>query len=378
MVKSQVRNFGVLLIAGIVALAMHQYRSETSSVIQKAADSGRPAHLAPDASRISNTHAANSLSTQATITSGAHILATVSNDAAVAEFLQSNNLVATHAKLAGMATPQALFVMAHIQDLCRRVADVEKEGIPDPRELPILGSENLDLRQQAQLRLRERSSRKLCKGFPSELLTGQSIKGAYERAGSAGDIRAKLRGLEDRLTAERTSVPLTGNSAGHPVTTDSGIGMVPSLSTSDTTLLRSAFESRDPIAIRAAGPLLAGLYRDVEVSFGPLSGPVDGVVGDATWSLLACKYGGGCDASSTELSEACLLNARCGDSTLQDYLYRYALNPQQLQDVLALVARFQAGIDHGDWSFLQVKPGSGIKFDRTPFTPHTRPFILRP
>lgn len=365
----------LVLIAGLIALAIYQHHSVGSDQSKKTKAFEPRATLASPSQQAPSANILSYAASQSGVSSG---FATVSNDLAVNEFLQSSNLAATHAKLAKTGSPQALFVMAHIQELCRRVADIDKEGIPDPRELPIVGGENLDLRQQAQSQLRERSSRKLCRGFPSDLLTDQSIKSAYERAGTAGDLRAKLRGLEDRLISERTSIPLTGNSSGRPVSADSGIGIVPTLSTSDMTLLRSAFESRDPTAIRAAGPLLAGSYRDAEISFGTLSGPVDGVVGDAAWSLLACKYGGGCDASSNELSEACLLNSRCGDSTLQDYLARYALKPEQMQDVLALVARFQAGIDQGDWSFLQIRPSTGFKFDRTPFPPAVRPFILRP
>ena len=299
-------------------------------------------------------------------------------DTAVNEFLQSTSLVETHSKLARMGTPQALFVMAHIQDLCRRVALVEQDGIADPREYPILGTDNLDLRQQAQARLRERSSRKLCAKFPSELLTDQSVKGAFERASSAGDLRAKLRRLEDRLLAERTALPTGENALSRSMPAEGGIGIVPTLLPADVSLLRAAFESKDPIAMRAAGPLLAGLYRDVDVSFGSLSGPVDGVIGDAVWRLLACKYGGGCDASSTELTEACLLNSRCGDSTLQDYLARYVLTASQMQDAQTIVDRFQASIDGEDWAFLQVRPSTGPRFDRTPFPPESRPFILRP
>ena len=375
---NRVRSFAWVLIAGIVSLTCYRYGPELIGSFNKIGGSVQAAKTRSESQHKSSISEANSLSVQTSSTPSVLITTAVSNDTAVNEFLQSSNFAATYAKLAKLVTPHALFVMAHIQDLCRRVAEVEKEGIPDPRELPIVGTENVDLRLQAQMRLRERSSRRLCQNFPLELLTDQSIKGAYERASAAGDVRAKLRDLEERLVAERVSITLTGNATPRSATPDSGVGVAPRLSTNDFALLRSAFESRDPTAIRAAGPLLAGLYRDTEISFGNMTGPVDGVIGDAVWSLLACKYGAGCDASSNELNEACLLNARCGDSTLQDYFVRYALKPEQMQEVLALVARFQGGIDQGDWAFLQIKPNANFKFDRTPFPPAVRPFVLRP
>jgi hypothetical protein len=376
---SQTKVFLSVVAAAVVLLAGYQYRPE---LVQRP-DSKGSAESAP----LSQSHvplqpsinSAQQLAPSTLAVSSGRELSAVSGDTAVNEFLRASNLAETHAKLSAAGTPQALFVMAHIQDLCRRVADVEKQGLSDPRELPIFGGENLDLRQQAQARLKERSSRRLCKGFPPQLLSDQSIKSAYDRASAAGDLRAKLRGLEERLIAERIALPVHAVVAGQlTLTADDSLGVVPALPAADLALLRSAFESRDAVAIRAAGPLLAGAYRDTAISFGPLNSPVDDLVGDAVWTFLACRYSGGCDATSTEVSESCLLNSRCSATSLEDHFARYRLKPEQLQDVLTLVARFQGAIENGDWSFLQVKPNANFRFDRTAFPSTVRPFIFRP
>ena len=302
------------------------------------------------------------------------------SDLAVAAFLSSTNLARTYAELSKLTTPEARFVSAHIQDLCSRVDEVEKLGVDhaDPRARPILGADSLDLRQHAQLRLRERSSRLLCAGFPKDLLSEGSVKSAMERAAAAGDVRAKLRVLETKLIDDRSVVNVAGMPKQAEMVGDVTMGIGSKLSVDDFSLLRSAFETRDPIAIRAAGPLLAGLYSESEVSFGPLSSPIDGIVGDSVWRILGCQYGGGCDASSSDLSEACVLAARCDSVDIKDYIVRYDLRPEQVADVLALVDRFQRGIDQGDWSFLELKAAQFAKFDRTPFPPRPRPFILHP
>lgn len=374
------RNISVALIVSLVVLLLVEYRSAFVSRYDKFfhADEVETPSLHKDAGsgvvvegRVSSTNAVQSQPIGA-------IGASVNVDAAVAAFLQSTNFATTYEELARNGSSQALFVMAHIQDICLHVAAVEAAGIPDPRELPIVGSDNLELRQQAQTRLRTRSSRMLCANFPSSLITAQSVKDAYDRAASAGDVRAKLRTLEERLITGGTFQPLVSSTPAGVSPLNTGMVVASGLSTADLSLLRSALESRDPVAIRAAGPLLAGLYKDVEITLGPSRTTVDGVIGDAVWNLLACTYGGGCDASSTELSEACLLNSRCDVANMQEYILRYGLRPDQSQEVLALVARFQAAIDQGNWSFLQLRSSTGIKFDRTPFPSEPRLFVLRP
>ena len=133
-------------------------------------------------------------------------------------------------------------------------------------------------------------------------------------------------------------------------------------------LLLAALESRDPIAIAFAGPLLTRGYGALGVAFGP-----DRVVPSVglqrvMWDLVACDHGANCGPRRLQLDHACASAGRCTAGSFREYLQRYVLTPQDLADFARIAPHLDAGIRRGDWGgvhFLDSNPLGYIGAGRT-------------
>ncbi len=262
--------------------------------------------------------------------------------------------VQLRARVASDNSPGRQYVAAYVTESCSRFAEAKAAGrLVVASNAPATGPRNAGAQSLARERLRARSDAKRCAQWRT-IVDAAEIRRMYESAAAEGDARARVWLLNADLRSTAVA-PRTVRTSADVATPD--VVQPATLTPAALSTLTDALSSRDPAAIRMAGELLFTAYRDGELRYGYTPGMMlDGVNSSAVWDLLACEYGADCGQQSTYLSERCAYEGRCDVDTIRDYLIKYELNPAQAAEVQAIVARFRAGIETGDWSFLTFIP----------------------
>jgi hypothetical protein len=253
-------------------------------------------------------------------------------------------------------------------------ARVGADGYLIDRVIP--GGKNAAEIQAAKTTLKSRSVTARCGAFSATELEDNAIIAEYRRAAEMGDIKAKLRLLADSLAASlKPGKPeldkVMFEAAGQVMGTAKG------LTEPDVKLLMEAFQSGDPIAIRYAGPLLVGSYRESNVIFNGINRPVDDVLGGAVWASLACDYDPNCGPDSNTLLEGCAFSGICDATDVASFEIAHRVPADYQPYVSDLLRSFRDAIERNDFSFLQYhqKPPPYLlpSFPSKPWLPQLRP-----
>ena len=267
----------------------------------------------------------------------------------VDDVLEARNWRDAFAKLEEQIDPHKAALKAIILEHCF-VSRQEAKSHPNatsPVALAIPTGANLKDAAAAKEILLSRTVAKKCAQFLDGELTRESVLAAYVRAASMGDIKAKLRLLSEKLYA--SVEPVKGFEA---ISSFSDRGAAKALSENDYNLIKDAFRSGDPIAMRYAGPLLTGAYRETDIEITGAARAVDDVLGNAVWGSIACDYDPNCGAQSNTLLQACLFQNICAANDVPAYLIEHSIPAEYQTQASDLIQRFRNAIDQDDWSFI--------------------------
>jgi hypothetical protein len=154
-------------------------------------------------------------------------------------------------------------------------------------------------------------------------------------------------------------------------------GAAKTLTENDVKLLQDALRSGDPVAIRYAGPILVGSYREINVTFNGINRPVDDVLGGAVWASLARDYDPNCGPDSNTLLIGCAFQVNCDVTDVATYEITHGVPADYQPYVSDLLRLFRDAIERNDFSFInfQPKPPPYLlpSFPGRPWLPQLRP-----
>ena len=180
-----------------------------------------------------------------------------------------------------------------------------------------------------------------CAGFSDVSVTRADMSKLLAESAAAGDARAQALAMEQQLWQSRR--------------TAGGAGVT--LTDPQVDQLRQLAGSHDPEAIRIAGRILAGNWSDYALRVGTDPSPVESRALANAFALVACEYGGVCDANNPRILQACAYQGHCDAQTLADYLYFYGSTPHDSQLLANYQAIVRTAMQTGDWSQLAVVRG---------------------
>jgi len=239
------------------------------------------------------------------------------------------------------------FFLAFILESCAFGERIPERALEQSRADAATAEGDTARRAQARERVAARNVVRLCEGIVVDADTPARIAALYRRAAEEGDPTAVAWLVQDAL--ESAGQPWNGTDVVAPATPDAV----------QRQQLLAALESRDPVAIAFAGPLLTRGYDGLGVAFGPDRITPSVGLQRVMWDLAACDHGANCGPRRLQLDHACASANRCSANSYYDYLQRYVLTPQDLSDYARIAPFLQAGIRRGDWSgvhFLERNP----------------------
>jgi hypothetical protein len=193
---------------------------------------------------------------------------------------------------------------------------------------------------------------RVCSGFGNLITTRREIAEAFQAAADAGDVRAKawLVGEWMAETSRRKAVATGGGSE------NSGVGLPDTafadrVSEEQRQTLFKAMETRDPVAIYLAGPLLTHSTDSYSVRLGPTNLDASRHLPEV-WTLVSCQFGFECGPSNSDLLASCTNDGNCS-TDYAAWLRDHRLNGAEYQLVMDSAEILANAISTGDWS--QVK-----------------------
>jgi hypothetical protein len=288
-------------------------------------------------------------------------------------FVESEDFYALYKSLQMRVDPESLFIRASILDRCKGWEGGSKGQLVDQQVDAFaskLTGDFKDLRKAIFAHQAKRSNAVICAKFESKI-SDADVSKAYEAAADAGDARAKLGALHERLLASATSTKTSVQSTVGITSIDRLVPNGPS--EADVGLLKDALFSKDPTQILAAGNLLTAKYTDFEVRLESGRG-IEGSFDLMLWRSVACHYAGGCPQDSHLYMQNCALHGRCDAATYDEQLQRYSLTAENWQRFQQNRANIIQAIDTQNWGLLNVSRGQttnlwGRQIDTKPLTP---------
>lgn len=269
------------------------------------------------------------------------------------ELLAAESFRDIHDRLVGkdpaLLEPHEQFFLAFILETCHRGAGVGKL-FPGTSGASGVGESPEQVR--ARERLNRRSIPAMCDGIVLGDGVAALIESLYEEAARRGDVRALAWRIQARTLANGTPIRMAGLPA-------EGVNAPAALDPEQRDQLMSILESRDPMAIAFAGRLLARRQDGMALQFGPDAIVPSFRLNDALWDLASCDFGANCGPNRLMIDHACASRGHCDAASLEDYLRRYVLTPQDLHDYARIRPYLTEALRNGDWSGVRYGPAPG-------------------
>lgn len=272
------------------------------------------------------------------------------------EYSKAGDYKALYDRLRAMdpRTAEETYVLAKLLEQCAKHTDV-KDGTASQRskvdravwrERFLATVSETDPNRDRRIAAFDEVSVDRCGRLFDVATTQKDVRGLFEKAAAAGDVRARAKLVElamrDGMTGPDGSVHIPTRP--------------PAFSDAQVETLRQAMQSGDPYAVIAT-------VSAMNVWPGMVTLPADGgerSVDIAALSLasalVACDLGLDCGPHAREMLNGCAFQGNCDATDYRDYLFFYSMPPATAQRAGA----YQAGIHRaiqGDWSYFTFHRG---------------------